>query len=79
MSTDPVFTAEQIKQDGQNRVARTGVQSGVAGAAIVVGLWIAHQAGWRGDMPAEVVAASTFLLTTAGSWASNRSRLNGKA
>jgi hypothetical protein len=74
-----VFTPEVMRQDGQNRIARTGVQSGVAGALIVVGLWVAHQAGWRGDMPPEVVAASGFLLTTLGAWFTNRSRLRGEA
>jgi len=73
------ITPEMVRQDGQNRVARTGVQSGAAGAIVIVGLWIAHQAGWNGDMPAEVVASTTFLLTTAGSWLTNRARINGQA
>lgn len=74
-----LFTPEQIRQDGQNRIARTGVQSGVAGALIVVGLWVAHQVGWHGEMPAEVVASSGFLLTTLGSWWTNRAKLRGES
>lgn len=79
ITAEPVFTPAQIRDDGQNRIARTGVQSGVAGAVIVVGLWTAHQLGWHGDMPPEVVVSTGFLLTTAGSWLTNRSKLHGKA
>jgi hypothetical protein len=72
------MTPEVIKADGQNRVAKTAGQSGTAGALILVGLWVAHQAGWQGDMPADVIVAWTILLTSAASAVTNLGRLRGR-
>lgn len=76
--TEPLFSADQISQDAQNRVSRSGVQNGIGGAIIVVGLWVAKFAGWTGTMPPEVVVASGFLLTTGGAYLMNRSRIKAK-
>lgn len=73
------ITPQMVRQDGVSRIARSAGQSGGAGAVIVVGLWVAHQAGWRGDMPAEVVASLTVLLSTVAAWVSNRGRLRGES
>lgn len=77
---DPTIqiTPDLIKADGQNRVASTAGQAGTAGFVVVVGLWVAHQVGWNGDMPAEVVVAVTGLLTSAASLLKNRRRLGGQ-
>ncbi len=77
---DPTIqvTPDLIRQDGQNRVASTAGQAGTAGFVVVVGLWVAHQAGWNGDMPAEVVVAVTGLLTSLASVFKNRARLSGQ-
>lgn len=80
--TEPVFSDSQIKEDASNRQRGTGQQAGVAGFIVVVGLWVAHQVGWKGDMPAEVATATTGLLTWAGSvWANRRrvARLTGNS
>lgn len=73
----PVFTPEAIREDGQNRVAKTAGQAGAAGAAVIVGNWAAHQAGWNGELPIEVAAAMQLLLTTVAGWLSNLRRLRG--
>lgn len=75
---DPIFTPEQIKQDGQNRVASTAGQAGTAGFVVVFGLWFARQLGWHGEMPPDVVIALTGLLTTAASVLKNRRKLRGE-
>lgn len=75
----PVFTEAQIKEDGQNRVAKTAGQAGAAGALVIVGNWAAHQAGWNGELPIEVGAAMQLLLTTIAGWLTNLRRLRGVA
>lgn len=74
----PLFTPEQVKADGQSRVAKTAGQVGVSSAVVAVGLWLAHQAGWHGDMPPEVVGAVTTLLTAGAAFFTNRSKLRGE-
>lgn len=71
-------TPEVVKADGTNRVAKTGSQAGAAGSLVIVGLWLAHQIGWHGEMPEAVVVALTGLLTTAGSVLMNLSKLKGR-
>lgn len=80
MATNPTveLTPEVIKQDGQNRVAKTAGQVGGASSVVVVGLWVAHQIGWHGDMPPEVVAATIALLTGAAGYLTNLSKLRGR-
>lgn len=70
-------TPEVVKADGQNRVAKTGGQVGGASSLLVVALWVAHQAGWHGDMPPEVVAAVIALLTGLAAVLTNLSKLRG--
>ncbi len=69
------FTPEATREDGQNRVIRTAGQSGAAGAGITVGLWAAHQLGWHGEMPAEVVLSFGVILTAAAAALTNLRRL----
>ncbi len=69
------ITPEIIKQDGQRRIVNTTAQGGVAGAIVVVGEWVATEAGWDGSLPTAVAAALVVLITAAGSVLSNRSRL----
>lgn len=78
MASAPLFTPEQVKQDGQSRVAKTAGQAGVSGAVVALLLWVAHQAGWHGDMPPETVAAATTVLAAAAAWFTNRSKLRGE-
>lgn len=72
---DPVFTPAQVREDGQNRVARTTGQVSIAGALVLVGQWVAQQAGWDGEIPLDVATALTVVLSAAGSWLTNKSRL----
>lgn len=77
--TQANITPDLIKEDGQNRIARTGQQVGLAGSVVVVGEWVAQQAGWGGTLPTYVSAAMVAILTGIGSWWMNRKRLKGKA
>jgi hypothetical protein len=76
MTTEPVFTNEQIREDGRNRVARTAGQGGVAAAVVTVGEWAAGLAGWDGALPTAVAGAFVVLLTAAASWWMNLKRIN---
>lgn len=74
----------EVKQDGQNRVARTAGQTGVAGSVVVVFAWIMRLCGVDlnpdagVEMPVEIVAALTMILTTSASALHNLSKLRGK-
>jgi len=78
MADAPLFTPEQVKADGQSRVAKTAGQAGVSGAVVALLLWVARQAGWHGDMPPETVAAATTVLTAGAAWFTNRGKLRGE-
>lgn len=67
-----------VKEDGQNRIAKTTGQAGVAGAVVIVASWLAQQVGWDGELPLEVSTSITFLLTSAAAWLTNRRRLRGE-
>lgn len=72
------FTPEQVREDGQNRVAKTAGQVGVAAAIVTVGEWLAHQVGWGGELPIVVATSMTTILTAAAAWWTNRGRLRGE-
>lgn len=73
------FTPEQIKADGQNRVAKTAGQAGGATAVVIVGQWLAQQLGWHGELPTEVFGALVTLLTIVAAWVTNLGRLRGES
>lgn len=64
-----------VREDGQNRIKGTTAQTGAAAAIVTVGSWLAHQAGWHGDLPIDVAGAMVVLLSAGAAWFSNRSRL----
>lgn len=74
----PLFTPEQVKEDAKNKVARTYGQSGLASAAVLVGLWVSHQFGWHGEMPSEVQLALGTLLTGGAAALMNLGKLRAK-
>lgn len=78
MAEAPLFTPQQVKEDAQNKVVRTYGQSGIASAVVIVGLWVAHQFGWNGEMPTEVSAGFITLLTGAAAALTNLRKLRGK-
>lgn len=71
----PVFTPEQISEDGKNRVTRSTGQGGVAAATVVVGEWLAQQLGWHDSLPTAVSAAMQVILLAVAAYAMNRSRI----
>lgn len=79
-----VPSAEANRAQGRLAIARTGVQTGVPGAVIVVAGWAAQLAhidldpGPGTDFPATVAAALGVLLTVAMALAMNRGRLRGE-
>lgn len=73
------FTPEQIKDDAQNRVGRTGVQNATAQAVVVIGVWAAGLLGWSGHLPEAVRGSFVLLLTVGASALMNRHRLRGRA
>lgn len=78
---DPLFTPEQVRDDGQNRVAKTGGQNGVALAAVTIGTYAAWKFGWlrsMEDLPVIVHDAIVMLLTVGASALSNLKRLRAK-
>lgn len=74
----PTFTSEQIREDGRNRVAKTGGQVGGSAALVVVGQWVAQQLGWHGELPVDVAGALVTLLSIVASWFTNLPKLRAK-
>lgn len=72
------LTPAAIKADGENRVARTAGQSGVATAVVTVGEWVAQQIGWDGSLPTTVAGAFIIILTAAAAMWTNRAKLRGE-
>lgn len=72
------FTPEVIREDGQNRIARTTAQGGAGAAVVIVGEWLAHEIGWDGELPTAVASAIVVLLGTIAAWWTNRGRLRGE-
>lgn len=79
--TDPklTITADVLKADGQQRVSSTVAQGGIGGSLVIVGEWLAQQAGWDGTLPTAVSAAIIVLLAGAASAFKNRAKLAGRA
>lgn len=77
-AADPIFTPEQIRDDGVARVAKTGAQVSLSVAIIGFAQWVAHQAGWHGEMPLDVQGYATVILTTIAGALSNLRRLRAK-
>lgn len=75
--TGAVFTPAQIKEDGGNRVARTSAQV-FASQIVTVGDWIAHQAGWHGQLPTPVAVSIAGILVVAASVIMNLGRIRGR-
>lgn len=79
-----VPSADANKAQGRLAIARTGVQTGVPGALIVVAGWAAQLAhvdldpGPGTDFPATVAAALGVLLTVASAYFMNRGKLRGE-
>lgn len=79
-----VPSAETNKAQGRLAIARTGIQSGVPGALLVVAGWqcqmhhVDLDPGPGTDFPATVSAALVVLLTVALAVAMNRGKLRGE-
>lgn len=77
-------SAEANKAQGRLNIARTGVQTSLPGALVVVGTWAFLLAGVDldpgpgTDMPATVAAAFTSIGTILGAYLMNRGRLRGE-
>lgn len=71
-------TPEELKADGENRVARTGAQSVVALALVTIFDWVVDTAT-SVDVPATVWQAVGTILTVATAAWMNRKRLRGEA
>lgn len=78
MSPDKEFTAEQVRDDGGNRVAKTGLQVSGGSALVIVGEWLAQQAGWHSALPPRVNDAMVVLVSIGVAAATNWRRLRAK-
>lgn len=78
MPTEPLFTPEQIKQDGQNRVARTVGQTGIPGAVITVVDYLLQTYLHQDPLPPAVVVALGLIGAGLAAWFTNLPRLRGE-
>lgn len=69
------ITPAMVREDGANRIAKTGGQVGVALAVVRIGEWISTQAGWDGELPVDVRDGFVLILGIIGSYLTNRTRL----
>ena len=74
---EPVFTTEQIAEDGRNRVARTTGQVTVPAALVVIGEWLAQEVGWDGNLETAVSGAMVVVLTSLAAYLVNRKKITG--
>lgn len=75
---DPMFTAEQFKEDGRNRVVSTVGQSGTAAAVVLIVVSALHARHLlHGHLSNDLFAAYALVLTGAASALKNLSRLRG--
>lgn len=83
-TTAIVPSAESNKAQGRLNIARTGVQTSLPGALVVVGTWafllagVDLDPGAGTDMPATVAAAFTSIGTILGAYLMNRGKLRGE-
>lgn len=75
---DKLFTPEQVRDDGANRVKGTGLQVGTASAIVIVGEWASQQAGWHGTLPPRVNDAMVVLVAVGIAALTNLRRLCAK-
>jgi hypothetical protein len=68
-------TPEVVKEDGVNRVVRTGAQVTVAASILTVGEWIVQQAGWDGNIPTRVRDAMVVVLALVVAYVMNRAKV----
>lgn len=75
---ESVFTPEQIKEDGRNRVARTGVQGFSAAGGVVLTRYVMQRYLPQHLPPDDVL----LILVGAGAWLASRianhARLQGR-
>lgn len=82
--TEPVFTEEQLRDDGRNRVGKTGLQVGLGSAIVTIVLAVAHGRHWihagpDGSLLDSVVKdAYNLVVSTAIAALMNLRRLRGK-
>lgn len=78
--TEPLFTSEQVKEDGRNRVKGTGFQVGGATALVGLGSAFLRQRGLlHGPLDPIGFGYWVTLLTISASALTNLSRLRGKS
>lgn len=75
----PLFTPEQIAEDGQNRLARTMGQVTLPGAIVTVANYALVRYAHQEPMPPDVVASLVVILTGGTAWFTLRKRLRGEA
>lgn len=76
---DPVFTEQQIKDDGKNRVGKTAGQAGGATALVVVAQAGLQAKGWlHGELEPVVFGAYVTLATIGAASLMNLGKLRGK-
>lgn len=74
-----LFTPEQIKADGGNRVAKTAGQAGVASAAVTLGAAFLRWRGWlHGELDIIGAGAWITILSAVAAAGTNWGRLRGK-
>lgn len=79
MPTDPVFTTEQIRDDGKNRVGKTGAQVGGATALVGLGQALCQSRGWlHGELDTIVFGYWVTIVTIASAALMNLGKLRGK-
>lgn len=76
---NPLFTPEQVKEDGQNRLARTVGQVTVPGAVVTVLDYVLQRLTDQPPLPPSVVSALVVILTAVAAWFTLRGRLRGEA
>lgn len=75
----PAFTPEQIRQDGQNRIARTAGQTGVAGAFVFLASAFFRWRGWlHGELDSTATGAWVIVLSAFAAAGTNIGRLRGR-
>lgn len=75
----PLFSAEQIIEDGKNRIARTVGQVTMPGALVTVIDYALQRWAGQEALPPSVVGALIVILTGLAAWATNLKRLRGDA
>lgn len=73
---EPAFTPAQIKEDAQNRVAKTTGQVGGATALTILEQYVAMRTGMLDhSLPTDVFGALVTVQSIAAAWLTNLSKL----